>query len=148
MNETENRKSMDDVLASIRRIVRSEKQPDAETAETADDGPVPQEIKPTGDIPLALTPDMRLQEKPDHAAIAETIVPPSPAPSVPPAMPDDDHLRALIREVLAEEMGGDDMDALIRDVIRHELTRGDIGGNISSNVLRLVKSEIAKAIKG
>lgn len=149
MNTTENRKSMDDVLASIRRIVRSEKQPDAEVVNDVDDGPVPQEVtEGTGDIPLELTPDMRMAEGPDHAAIAETIVPPRMDTAQPeaPAGLDADAIKAMIREVVSEEIANGDMNGIVRSVIRDELTTGQIGGNISKNVLRLVQSEIAKAM--
>lgn len=154
MSTTENRKSMDDVLASIRRIVRSEKQPEAEVVD-ADDGPMPQEVTSgASESPLELTSDMRMAEGPDHAAIAETIVPPrmdasDDAPSQAPAAPsmDADAIKALIKDVVTEEIANGTMNGLVRDVIRDELTTGQIGGNISKNVLRLVQSEIGKAMQ-
>lgn len=144
----DSRKSMDDVLASIRRIVRAEKSPeDADTADELDDGPMPQEVLPgQEDSPLELTPDMRMVDadgaSPAAAAAAAVVPPRMDAPAM-----DDDHIKTLIREVVSEEIANGDMNGIVRDVIRDELTNGDIGGNISRNVLALVQSEVAKAIK-
>ncbi|MEM7061286.1 MAG: hypothetical protein AAF557_27220 [Pseudomonadota bacterium] len=140
----DNRKSMDDVLASIRRIVRAEKSPDdAETVEgLEDDGPMPQEVLPGSDeAPLELTPDMQMGDSANAAAAA--VVPPRMDT---PTM-DDDQIKALIREVVSDEIANGDMNGIVRNVIRDELTTGEIGGNISRNVLALIKSEIAKSAK-
>ena len=46
---------------------------------------------------------------------------------------------------LEQYLAGGNAEGLVRDIIKAELTTGDIGANISKNVLRLIKSEIAKA---
>ena len=60
---------------------------------------------------------------------------------------DDDTIKAMIREVVSDEIANGDMNGLVRDIIRDELTTGEVGGNISRNVLALIQSEVAKAIK-
>ena len=141
----ENRKSMDDVLASIRRIVRAEKQPeDADIADDQDDdGPMPQEVTNAGtDSPLELTPDMRMNEGGINPAAAAVVAPPMEAPDL-----DEDTLKSMVRDVIREELADGDMGGAIRDIIKDELTTGEIGGNISRNVLALIQSEVAKSIK-
>lgn len=157
MSDTESRKSMDDVLASIRRIVRAEKDP--ETVQEAepiapDPGPVDGGAQTVDEAePLALTPEMRMGED----VAAQAAVPPAdPAPlDSAPVAPvvdqmgaslDQDAIRAMVREVVLEQLGGPDGDSLIRGVIRDELTTGEIGSNISQNVMRLIQSEIGKAL--
>ncbi len=164
MSDTENRKSMDDVLASIRRIVRAEKDP-----ETLQDAQVIQETAMTMEpavaevveesVPLELTPDMRMSpEEPEEATssvdVVEPVEPVAPvamdAPSEVPSEEavefDPDMIRDMVREVVMEQMAGADADKLMRDVIRNELTAGEIGANISKNVLRLIQSEVGKAL--
>ena len=140
----DNRKSMDDVLASIRRIVRAEKSPeDADTVDDFDDGgPMPQEVL-AGDMdaPLELTPDMRMSDE-NAISPADAVVPPRMEPDM-----DEEQIKSLIREVVSEEIANGDMNGIVRDVIRDELTAGEIGGNISRNVLALVQSEVSKALK-
>lgn len=141
----ENRKSMDDVLASIRRIVRAEKQPeDAEVTEDLDDdGPIPQEVTNAGvDSPLALTPDMRMHEGGVNPAAEVVVAPAMEAPEV-----DEETIKSMVRDVIRDELASGDMSGAVRDIIRDELTTGEIGGNISKNVLTLIQSEVAKALK-
>lgn len=164
MSDTENRKSMDDVLASIRRIVRAEKDPETlqdaqviqETAMTME--PVVAEVVEES-VPLELTPDMRMSpEEPEEAIssvdVVEPVEPvapvamdaPSDVPSEEAAEFDPDMIRDMVRDVVMEQLAGADGDKLIRDVIRNELTAGEIGANISKNVLRLIQSEVGKAL--
>jgi len=132
MSDGETKKSMDDVLASIRRIVRAEKQPEAEAAVG---GGV---MVGGGDGPLALTPDMRMGE----AAADFVTTPPAGA------RPDGENsIRAMVRQVMLEELARGEVEEMVRKIIRDELTAGEIGGNISRNVLRLIRSEIDKAGK-
>ncbi|MEM9061014.1 MAG: hypothetical protein AAGD13_11190 [Pseudomonadota bacterium] len=164
MSDTENRKSMDDVLASIRRIVRAEKDPaGADTAEEV--VPSAPETPPTqpadASEPLALTPEMRMapgaaetdapaeDAMPLGAAMgavdaAESAV--SDATSAVADALDPAQIKEMVREVVMEQLGGADAGELIRNVIRDELTTGEIGGNISQNVLRLIQSEVGKAL--
>ena len=58
---------------------------------------------------------------------------------------DEDELRDLIRQVVREELADGRAAGIVRDIIKAELTTGEIGGNISRNVLRLIRSEVAKA---
>ena len=147
---------MDDVLASIRRIVRSERQPDIEDAETAEDA----EIAGEGDSPLALTPEMMSDEEDDAeesrtgGAVSFVSAPESPADdghatAAPAAAavpgPSDAQIRQIVREVIREELTGGDAAGLVREIIKAELTTGEIGANISRNVLRLIRSEVAKS---
>ena len=164
---------MDDVLASIRRIVRSEKEPDeaveqpsqADAAVSSTEAaPVP-EPQPDAvqtfdeapedeiDAPLALTPDMRMdasaEPTSEGAPMSDetTTMAAAPAPAIEPVSADGDgKLRGMIREVLLEELSGDQAGELVRQVIRDELVNGEIGGNISQNVMALIQSEVAKAM--
>ena len=106
--------------------------------------------------PLELTPDMRMSEQ--TAEVAEPVVEesapvvpmamdtPSEIPEEAPAAVDPDMIREVVREVVMEQLAGADADKMMRDVIRNELTAGEIGSNISNNVLRLIQSEVGKAL--
>lgn len=218
MSGEDDRKSMDDVLASIRRIVRAEKDPNAEPAadatsaapeeapkadpepssptvspqEPASTDPAP-ELAPVPEesAPLALTSEMRRDDAlPDDGAAdtadadeaaadmpdAEPGPPPQSAPTdnagaalvgagaaaaamAGSSMTDDrvsdigslpidrSDIREIVLDVLREEMatGGSASDA-IRGIIRDELMAGEIGQNISQNVMTLIQSEVTKAL--
>ena len=169
MSDTDNRKSMDDVLASIRRIVRSEKDPEEAVTEPVQaDAPVePDTADPMtpmtssdeddadslgdADAPLALTPDMRMDDdasdEPEPAPEASSVPPTVVAPAIERVSADSDgKLRGMIREVLQEQMSGAEASEFVRSVIRDELVNGEIGNNISQNVMSLIQSEIAKAM--
>ena len=160
MSNGHDRKSMDDVLASIRRIVRAEKEPDAETTGgTPDDGDLRDDFRARPDEPLALTPDMRMRGGDDGrnggGVEPEAIARPAgtawsaaatPAGST-AAAPDRETLRRMVREILLEELTSGAADGAVRGIIRDELMNGEIGGNISQNVLRLIQSEIARALE-
>ena len=173
MTENDPRKSMDDVLASIRKIVKAERE--AGGAE-----PVEEAVPFDGDAPLALTVDMMSsQSQPDpvhdvleapvggdeagdarpraadiatyvsapdpiEAAPVELAPEPVPQPAPTPAL-DADSLRALVREVIREELSSGEAEGLVRQIITTELTTGAVGANISRNVLRLIRNEIAKS---
>ena len=151
MSDSETRKSMDDVLASIRKIVRAERDPDADDAVVAD-----RSASGQGDSPLELTPAMMSEAEEAAAAAgsaAEFVHAPEPlndnvfAPPPPAAVPalDEDQIRDLVREVLREELEAGNGAEMVREIIKAELTTGEIGGNISRNVLRLIRSEVAKS---
>jgi hypothetical protein len=141
-------KSMDDVLASIRRIVRTEK----ESGVVTPPGDEPHEE--TGrrfedEEPLILTPEMRI-----GAATAYEPARPELAADAAEASGgndplDRDALRAALRELLPdllrEELSGGPSEEAVRGIVRDELTGGQIGRNISQNVLRLIRNEVAKA---
>ena len=143
MNATDNRKSMDDVLASIRRIVRAEKDPDMAETGTGEGQP----HRAWDDEPLPLTPDMRTD---GDAVQPEAIAHPAEAgaPGAVSSVPDRQVLKELVREVLLEELSRDRAGQAVREIIRDELVNGEVGGNISQNVLRLIRSEIDKALAG
>jgi cell pole-organizing protein PopZ len=237
MSNEEDRKSMDDVLASIRRIVRSEKDPEQPMEPPADSaatpmaepasapdlppqgmapgkfapqdtaiqdsvpspkaemppsdvapaptpvdagreptlvpsaglGPTPTSEAPApaapddpGEVPLALTSDMRLDESDakggsDLAQAMDAASTEDPMPEsaeetvsdpVAPAAPsiDPETLKGLMRTVILEELTSSDAAGeAIRAVIRDELMTGEIGQNISQNVLALIQAEVAKA---
>lgn len=163
MSDTESRKSMDDVLASIRRIVRAEKDPEAvEEAVTPSADIMPAAPAAEEAAPLALTPDMRMTEEaviadsPVAEPVAETAIDPMaatmaaatadpvPAPVAPPL--DPAMIGDMVREIVMEQLSGPDGDKLIRNVIKDELYSGEIGQNISKNVLALIQSEVGKAL--
>lgn len=161
MSDSDNRKSMDDVLASIRRIVRSEKEPVSESAPTATDvGTAAETDEGAADAPLELTPSMRMddyvedqdapvKEDQDEPVEDATIVQPDPPEMADvPAAPaiSTDEIRTMVREVVLEQLSGDDAGRLVRDIIKDELVNGEIGSNISNNVMALIQSEIAKAV--
>ncbi len=133
------RKSMDDVLASIRRIVRSDRpDPGSDAFDDAAAG--------SSDEPLLLTPDMRTDGGGEAGAAplgdyAEAAAA-SPEAEGPPPAPDP--LHAMIRAVLIEELGGETARDAVRAIIRDELVNGEIGGNLSQNVVRLVRDEVTR----
>ena len=147
MSNGTDRKSMDDVLASIRRIVRAEKEPDAEPAPR--DMPLVGARTGGGDEPLALTPDMRSDREIEPEAISRPDGPDLSAEQVPgtSATPDRETLRELVREILAEELKTGDAEGAVRGIVRDELMHGEIGRNISQNVLNLIQAEVAKALE-
>ena len=151
MSDTENRKSMDDVLASIRKIVRAEKDPEGvQDAQTTTQEPVaePSYAPPADDsAPLSLTPDMMMdgEAAPAVDAVSEVVETVQETAGAAMAM-DADSIRDMVREVVMEQLQGSDADELIRGVIRQELTTGDIGANISKNVLRLIRTEVGNAL--
>jgi hypothetical protein len=146
---------MDDVLASIRRIVRTEKRvEDAEVVVPIDerrgDGPG---WEGEGEDTLLLTPEMRTDSGAHEPAAGAGARPTELAADMseasagePAPLPDREALRAMLREVLREEMDGGLAEGLVREIIRDELVHGEIGGNISQNVLRLIRDEVAKAV--
>lgn len=154
MSETEERKSMDDVLASIRRIVRSEKEPEPVAAPDSMERPMSAPEPSEGDAPLALTPEMLMGDAESaESAVADAVTdtvaaatadvaPAAPAPSL-----DPEQLRDMVRDVVREELAGDQASEFVRSVIRDELMNGEIGSNISQNVMALIQSEIAKVSK-
>lgn len=158
MSDTGNRKSMDDVLASIRRIVKSEKEGDvADTTSLTESGsavedavmadeparaPDPVIDEPVGDAPLALTPDMRSDNSDDVASGQMD----TPASGVAAAV-DGEALEETVRRVLREEIANGALGKdLILSVLTEELTTGQTGNNISVNVMKLIQSEVAKAL--
>lgn len=148
MSEPEDRKSMDDVLASIRQIVRSEKEPGQDDAPEifdadAAEGPA---VTVEEDVPLALTSAMRMDEA--SAADAETQAESSAVPPIPASdIEQTAGLRDLVRDVLLEELAGPKGSDIIRSVLKDELVSGETGVNMSTNVLALIQSEVSKAMK-
>lgn len=144
----DDRKSMDDVLASIRRIVRTERQ-DVDAGEGGREGLVQDT---DAEEPLILTPEMRIDlgDGPgvgpgDNGFEAGT------ADAVPvAAAPDREALRALLREVLQDELGEALADGraaeAVRGIVRDELVNGETGDNVSQNVLRLIRDEVRRAL--
>lgn len=148
--DTNDRKSMDDVLASIRRIVRTEKE-DAVATGSADgqQGMFRRSSgsgEATSDEPLVLTPEMRADAAGADTDGASDPVPGAAAAPADGRGPDREELRAMLREMLRDELsdGGAAEDA-VREIIRDELTNGQVASNVSENVLRLIRSEVARA---
>ena len=135
------RKSMDDVLASIRRIVRADKE--GAMASTSGNGPNDESRRrPDAEEPLLLTPEMRAEAA--GSGTGEVVRGAAAGPGA--AMPDRDALRAIVRELLLEELSGGAAEDAVRRIIRDELTSGQIGNNISQNVLRTIRAEVTKAL--
>ncbi|MFK7941433.1 MAG: hypothetical protein AB8B85_00725, partial [Paracoccaceae bacterium] len=87
------------------------------------------------EIPLELTRDMRLDEEENEATVT-------------PAAIDPDQLRGMVRDVVLEQLESDQASDLIRNVLKEELMNGEIGANMSQNVMSLIQAEVAKALKG
>ena len=147
-------KSMDDVLASIRKIVRSEKE--AGVANRAGHGPDGRDGRhPEGEEPLVLTPEMRVDGwgeagwgEAGGAPAAGLAAGESGVASAPGTATDDaEALRAALRALLREELSGGPAEQAVRGIVRDELTNGQVGSNISQNVLRLIRDEVAKAVQ-
>ncbi len=145
------RKSMDDVLASIRRIVRSDT-PDAISDEEGSEVSSAE----AAEEPLLLTPEMRIDGGAEAAGgtseedDAEPSAGPAPGPRA--GSPAPDALHAMVRAILLEELGdGPGRDAVrdaVREVVRDELVHGEIGDNVSRNVVQLVRDEVARLTGG
>ncbi len=139
---------MDDVLASIRKIVRTEHPQYGSDRAGVDqirysDQPEPADV----DAPLELTPDMRVDDgsgetgtPPPDQGLADTAADPDPEVG----SLTRDALRETIQEAVREILNSDEYDALIRSVLRDELLNGEIGQNVSENVVRLVKDEVGR----
>jgi hypothetical protein len=153
-------KSMDDVLASIRRIVRTERQ-DAGAGDAGGAGHGGREgfVQETdAEEPLILTPEMRIDI--GDAPRAGMGAAPADAPSeldadiadasAAPAMPDPGVLRTMLRDLLREELAqtlGEGRPAeAVREIVRDELVHGETGDNVSQNVLRLIRDEVSRAL--
>ena len=138
MSDADSRKSMDDVLASIRRIVRAEKNP--EEGETSMDTTPP--FDEAAEAPLELTPNMRMDvgSELDHPMDSEQTA------ATMATNFDEASLKSMIKEVLLEELQSDQAGELVRSVIRDELVNGEVGSNISQNVMNLIQSEVSKAL--
>ena len=155
MSDGKGQDSMDDVLASIRKIVRSENK--AEAAPAPEDGVVdaPLDLTPEmrldAEAPLALTPDMQTSPAEASAVVdteqTDAVVDMVPGTSLSPPDMSDAGLKTLVREIVMEQLSGEDAANLIRDVLREELVQGETGANISQNVMDLIRSEVAANIK-
>jgi hypothetical protein len=144
MNETGGG-SMDDVLASIRRIVRAEKE---EAVATASDDEHSQPGGRAHEEPLVLTPEMRLDSGEGGGGATTGRATETSRASTEPvsAISDPEALRAVLRDLLREELYGGAGD-VVRGIIRDELTSGQVGDNISQNVLRMIRAEVARALQ-
>ena len=156
-------KSMDDVLASIRRIVRAEKESGVATA--TGEEPFDEAGRPSADeAPLMLTPEMRADTGSAHApGRPELAADTAEASGAGNESLDRVALGAAVREILPEilpellpqllpellrgELTGGPAEQAVRGIIRDELTSGQVGRNISQNVLRLIRDEVAKAVQ-
>lgn len=148
-NENE-RRSMDDVMASIRRIIRSERaaEPETEKESFATDAEVVDEVanEPAEKAePFSLTDDMRVEEEGSsqpETEPADTAPVPGPgsggeittaepeAPEQPAVSLDESAIEDMIRRVLREEL------------------MGEIGQNISANVTRMIETEVTRRLTG
>ena len=145
MNKSDD-KSMDDVLASIRRIVRTEKEEAVATA--SGEGPFEDEGgRLEADEPLVLTPEMRADAGAEGAPARPELAADTAEASGGQETLDREALRLAMRELLREELSGGQAEHAVRQIIRDELMGGQIGRNISQNVLRLVRDEVAKAVQ-
>jgi len=159
MSNSAIKSSTDEVLASIRRIVRSEQQTGAieDGGSGARTGSV--DVSRGGanagfpgfdgdnaggdaNAPLALTSLMRLEVSEVQAA-TEFVA--APAGKSPPT--GGDPMRETIRAVLREELASGKGEALVRRIIREELTTGETGDNLSRNVLQLIRTVLDKSAK-
>ena len=148
---------MDDVLASIRRIVRAEKDPEGvQDAEPV----VPEPGMQTENIaeaehsrfdesaPLELTPEMMMEGDAEAVStehVSQAFEDVQETAEAAMAI-DPETIKGMVRDVVMEQLNGGDADGLIRGIIRDELTTGEVGSNISKNVLKLIQSEIGKAM--
>lgn len=166
-NDSE-RRSMDDVLASIRRIIRAEKEqptgsamPGAQSAMTAE--PVPEPAQATSEPePMPLTFDMVVEEETDNSPAPAENAEPTPVPEEPAA----DLPEAAEEPALEEPLALDEAtiiatseepqpapaldEAAIEEIVKrvlHEALMGEIGQNISANVKQLVETEVAKQLR-
>ncbi|HLS18902.1 MAG TPA: hypothetical protein VK090_03755 [Paracoccaceae bacterium] len=169
MSSRSDHDSMDDVLASIRRIVRAETA--AEPAESKADTPQTEAEAGSGLVPegkssrgepapeagiggdmsgtpaLAKTSGQEAGEDPAPLLLtpemrADRASGRSPAGPATPA-PEREILRMLIAEIVAAEMRGDAIRDVLRDIIRDELTNGPLGENATRNVRAMIRAEIA-----
>ena len=147
-------KSLDDVLASIRRIVRADKE--TSVANAPGQGPHAQTGGQTGgrpdaEEPLVLTPEMRTDAGAGRARVRPELAADMAAQAgeAPPGGNplDRQALREALRELLLEELSGGPAQEALRGIVREELTAGELGRNISRNVHRLIRDEVARAVQ-
>lgn len=119
--------NVDDVLSSIRKLVSDEVQ--ARSSEpVAEDGPHASFLKhpQTPDRTLVLTPELRVVDRKPAPLRLETPVTEEPVGEAP--FQDEVALRALVQDVVREEL------------------QGELGARITRNVRKLIKREIAAAL--
>ena len=153
MNQSDDR-SMSDVLASIRRIVRAEEEgsvaaasDDGHAGETGEDRRGDDRGPPYAEELLVLTPEMRTDVGAGVDAGAGAGEADAGASGRGEAAElDREALRSMLRELLQDELSGGKAEGAVREIIRDELTEGQVGSNISQNVLRLIRAEVAKAL--
>lgn len=158
--------SMEDILASIRRILSEEEAGPAPTAEPEPPPAAAKTTPPVADDVLVLDTSMMVAE-PDHpqphAAPAEPAAPPRPEPAPEPAPTSDTTLLApeaaqaaagsvneLVRRLSVERQtqvhaGGPTIEDLVRAELR-PLIKGWLDEYLPPLVERLVRSEIERVI--
>jgi len=132
-------KSVDDVLASIRKLVSDETRARSLEAEKK----LAQAAQPAPADPLVLTPELKVAseqllvldvpaDRPEPAATETKTADPAPVvATTDPVAPfhDEVALRALVSEMIREEL------------------QGELGNRITRNVRKLVRREIEQAMK-
>jgi hypothetical protein len=162
------RRSMDDVLSSIRRIIGADKQSDDEYGSGADKyhvppldetGGQPPDLQPVGgheaEDPLPLTPGMR-SAGPEDRGGDEAIPMPVRDEAQAPAegggggdamVIDEAALEDMIRRIVRDELEQLENDeAAMRRIVHEELT-GEIGQRISDNVRRMIRDEVSRLMR-
>jgi cell pole-organizing protein PopZ len=147
--------SMEDILASIRRILSEDEAPPASTP--------PGETPPTGDDVLVLDPAMMVSD-PAHEAAPVPEPPPHPIAAVPPPSPAEDApvlvapetaaaaahsvdglVRALTDRTTRVRGGGPTIEDLVREELR-PLLKAWLDANLPPLVERLVRAEIERVV--
>jgi len=139
-----------DDIEPTRRIARSGHGPGGSTAGSRDDGTDAPDMPP-----LELTLEMRIDEEPtpgDGERSAHDAPEADRAVGFARAAAAADRsglqeIEKTVRDVVLDELAGGAADNLIRKVIRDELINGELGSNAARNVARLVRSELARAVK-
>ena len=137
--------AVDDVLSSIRKLVSDEAEARVQEIENGfparNGSALP--ARSEGGTPLVLTSDLRVikrEEKPeenDPPAVTEADIGEPDAP---------EGSESLTSGVASDPADGGDLREVVRAVLREEL-EGEIGERITRNVLKLVRREIARALR-
>lgn len=158
MNDSVNEPNdVEDVLASIRKLVSEEVNSQAERA-----APEPLVLTPAQKAdPLVLTPSQELEKKPAPLVLGAqakveptTAVRPEPVAAVKPPEPvaksEPVQSEAPISDTQTPDAPFQDevaLRALVAEMIREELS-GELGNRITHNVRKLIRREIEIAMQG
>ncbi|MEM1385616.1 MAG: hypothetical protein AAGG06_18490 [Pseudomonadota bacterium] len=169
MSSGEPSRSMDDVLSAIRRIMNPADAGQAKAVSNVAAAPAQGGMGPEEGEELSLTDAMRVDEldapavrDPQDRHVAKLDEPLSAPPvgagtlgsfddeavvELTPAHAVAAPVATPAPAVVGLQMTEAELEAMIRRIVKEELTEGEIGQNISQNILQLIEEEVAEALR-